>query len=308
MLARRSFIALVFALSACAPTIEEVPPAVVVEPPPPPPRDAHLRAAEVVGAKITAMVYVERVRGHALAPRIAKMDAWSGVLEGTGIDPLRDLDRAFVAGRNLTDQSGAIAVAQHHVAPETIAVALKGMVEKSGSEGAWLDEYPFPAARVVVRGRKSVVLAPTDELLVVTSERYAAFVRDWTSSGGLPDPIGTEAVVADVVQPSETLVAPRVPPIPPTISRAHATITFLANGDAEVSIDGESGDPDQAAADAAALTEAIDDATTMKISVIKIRAFDPIVFRADGDHVKADRRVTKQELDSLLGLAEMLSN
>ena len=117
-----------------------------------------------------------------------------------------------------------------------------------------------------------------------------------------------EAVVAEVVQPSETLVAPRVPPIPPTISRAHASVTFRASGDADVKIEGESSDSTQAEADAAALTEAIDEATTMKISVIKIRAFEPIEFRADGDRVAADRRVTKQELDSLLGLVEMLSN
>src|SRR5690606_11046732 len=95
MLARRHFLALM--LSACGPSVEDVPAPVVVEapPPPPPPRDAHLRAIEVVGAKVTAMIYVDGVRTHPLAPRIAKMNAWGEVLDGTGIDPLRDVDRAF---------------------------------------------------------------------------------------------------------------------------------------------------------------------------------------------------------------------
>lgn len=305
MLARRSFIAVL--LAACAPTVAEIPEPVVVEAPPAPPRDAHLRAVEVVGAKVTAMVFVERIRDHALAPRIAKMDAWAGVLEGTGIDPLHDVDRAFVAGRNLSDQAGAIAVAEHHVPPERIAAAMKKLVEDSGEEGGWLDDFPFPAAKVAVRGRRSVVLAPTDALLVVTSERFAAAVRDWQDSGGLPDPVGPEALIAEVLQPSETLVAPRVPPIPETISRAQATVTFVASGDAEVHIEGESADPAQAEADATALTDAIDDATTVKISVVKIRAFEPVVFRADGDRVKAARRVSRKELDTLLGLAEMMS-
>src|SRR5690606_26972304 len=113
-------------------TVEQVPPPVVVEPPPSPPRDAHLRAVEAVGAKVTAMIYVDRVRGHALAPRIAEMDAWAGILEGTGIDPLRDVDRAFVAGRNLESQADAIVVAEHHVPPEKISAAMKKMVADSG--------------------------------------------------------------------------------------------------------------------------------------------------------------------------------
>src|SRR5690606_6616717 len=103
---------------------------------------------------------------------------------------------------------------------------MKKLVDESGPEdGAWLPDFPFPAARVLVRGRRSVLLAPTENLLVVTSERYAGFVRGWEASGGLPEPTGPETVIAHVKQPSETLVAPRVPPIPATIAEAHATMT-----------------------------------------------------------------------------------
>jgi hypothetical protein len=184
---------------------------------------------------------------------------------------------------------------------------MQKLVDQSGEDGAWLEGYPVPAARVKVRRRKSVVLAVTDTVLVVTSEAYAPAAAELRTTGGLPAPASEAALVAHVNEPSETLKGRRAPPIPKTIQDATAEITFGSDGGALVTMDGKSASPEQAEADAAELTSTIDAMTSMKVSVVRIRMFEPIAFHAEGDRVKSERKVSKAELERLVGLAGMLA-
>ena len=116
----------------------------------------------------------------------------------------------------------------------------------------------------------------------------------------------TEAILAEADHPSKTLKAPRAPKIPSTISHVKATVTMKKDGSADLVVVGDSSDAAQAKKDAIALTKAVDDATTLKISIIKVRAFGSVEFEAEGDQVVANRHVTKSELSALLGFAQML--
>jgi hypothetical protein len=273
----------------------------------PPPRNSHEMARAVVGAEIGTFVYMDRVRKHKLAPRLAAMPGVGDIFEGTGIEPLRDVDRAYVASKNATDREAVIAVVEHHVKPDKVKGAMQALITKSGSDGAWLDGYPVPAARVSVRGRKSVVLAVNDTILVVTSEAYAKGAAELRTSGGLPDPDGAAAVVSSANNPSETLKARYAPAIPPTIQHGTAEVTLSKDGGAFVTIVGQSTTPEQARADAAELTRNVDEATSVKVSVLRIRMFEPIAFVAEGDQVKGERKVSRAELERLVGLAGMFA-
>ncbi len=275
--------------------------------PPPPPRDAHALAAGVVSAKLTALIHVDRVRGHPLAPQVAAFDAWGPIFDGTGISPLEDVDRAFVAAQSARDGKAIIAVAEHHVEPERIAAALDTLVTRSGGKGEHIEGFGFPAARVAFDGRESIVMAATPTLLAITSEPFANAAGCLKDSGGLPEPSGPEALFASALQPSATLKVRRGPKIPATIDRAHATITMKDDGGATVVFEGDSRDEAQAVEDAKALTKAVEDATTVKISFLKVRAFAPIAFKASGRKVVAERHVTQSEMQTLLGYAAMLS-
>ena len=146
---------------------------------------------------------------------------------------------------------------EHHVKPDKVKSAMQALITKSGSDGAWLEGYPVPAARVSVRGRKSVVLAVNDTLLVVTSEAYAKGAAELRTSGGLPDPEGAAAVVSSANNPFETLKARYAPAIPPTIQHGTAEVTLSKDGGAFVTIVGQSTTPEQARADAAELLELV---------------------------------------------------
>jgi hypothetical protein len=111
-------------------------------------------------------------------------------------------------------------------------------------------------------------------------------------------------VVAQAIDPSDSLNAGRMPPIPETISNTTARVRLLADGGANVSIEGQSTSPEQAEQDAATLTKSIDDATSVKVSVVRIRMFEPVKFHADGSNIKANRALSKSDLGRLLGLLE----
>lgn len=308
MLSRRRFLLAAAALTGCAgtPPPEVAPPPIEAEPAPVRLRDAHTRAAEIVGAKLEALLHTKHLVGHPLAPRLVAMDAWGGIFEGTGLDPLRDLDRAFVAAANARDRTAVVAVAEHHVPEADLAAAIDKLVQQSGTEGQVLDGLAAPAARVSVRGQTSVVIRATPTLLVVTSDQHAAAAAaSLRESGGLPESEGPEAVIARVDYPSKTLKARGAPQVPDTIARADATVTMSDDGGADLVVIGKSTNEEQARADAAELTDAIDRATTVKISVVKIRAFDPIVFEAKGDRIEGRRHLTANELATLLRFAEM---
>src|SRR5688572_28302181 len=70
--------------------------AVAAEAPKPKPRNAQDIARAVIGGRVDVLVFADRVRAHPVGPKLAALDAWRPVLEGTGIDPQKDLERAFV--------------------------------------------------------------------------------------------------------------------------------------------------------------------------------------------------------------------
>ncbi|HHH27011.1 MAG TPA: hypothetical protein ENK57_01500 [Polyangiaceae bacterium] len=304
-----------FGLSACGgvtPKVDSPADSTATEPaavaaPPPVIRDTADQAARIVDAKLRVLLHVDRVKDHPLAPRLVSMKAWGGLLEAAGIDPLEDVDRAFVAAKNARDPRAVIAVAEHHVSEERLRAAIDEIVAGSGPDGKLLPELGVLAAKVKVRGRESVVLAVTPTLLVVTSDDYAKAATALAATGGLPEPGGDEAVRVRAERPSETLKAPRAPRVPRTISEVEATVTMASDGGADVLIVGQSTNPAQAKADASALTEAVDRATTVEVAIVKIRAFDPVTFAAVDDRVEGRRHLSWNELNTLLGFAEMMA-
>ena len=82
-------------------------------------------------------------------------------------------------------------------------------------------------------------------------------------------------------------------------------ITLTSDGGADVALRAQSTDDVQAKADAAVMTAAVEDATSMKISIVRVQLFKPVPFRAEGADVKADVHLTAAEIDTMFRLANM---
>ncbi len=280
----------------------------IEEPPPPPPRNADAIAQQVVGAKIVVMIELDRLRDHGWAMRAASLGGWLRLFDGTGIDPRRDLDRAFLAVRNMKARRDSLLVAEHHAEPARVKAAVDQLIADSelpaATPAGWLEDSPVPSARVAVEGRVAVVVLVGPQLIAVGPERHARpAAPQLAASGGLPEPTGTEAILARVENPSESLRGRRIPRVPATMSTLTAALTVGADSAAMVHIEGPSSSAAQAQQDAVTLTRELDKATSVKLLIVRVRAFDPIHFRAQGTTVVGDRRFSARELGNLLDLA-----
>jgi len=284
--------------------------AVAAPPPAPPPRNAAQVAQAISGGQVSAMVYVERVRGHAIAPKLEALTVWKQVLEGTGLEPMRDLERVYATSTSTSDESHSVLVAEHKLTMVEAKKAIDIFVKRSSPQGEWVAGSAFPLARVTVKGRKRVVALPTDKLVIILPEALAQQAAGFSGSGGLHDPSGPEAVVATALQPQKTINVrlKRFPKIPKSLSLATATVELTRDGGAKVKFLGKSNTPEQAKKDAKALTKRVDKATSVKVSVVRIRFFQKVVFRAEGDQVKANVTVTSSQLDRMLSMASALSS
>jgi len=271
-------------------------------PPPPKPRNAATLAQAIAGGKVSVLVYADRTRGHPIATRLAEMNLWGPVLDGTGIDPQKDLARAFMTAPSVRAERDAVVVLEHKLSPERLGTGLDSLMARSDPPATELDGLGVPAIRVTLQGHTRVIATIEPSFLVVLPEDKAALAKKFVGTGGFPEPTGDEAAVAMAVEPARTLRAPNAPRVPETVRSLEAKITLTKDGGADVLLDGPSTSPEQAQADAAALTDAIDRATTVRVAIVKIRFFDPVRFRAEEDRIKSKRHVTPGEVDRLFSL------
>jgi hypothetical protein len=249
------------------------------------------------------LVYAERTRNHPIGAKVAALNVWQPVLEGTGIDPQRDLDRAYVAAPSVRSGNKVVAVAQHTLPPERIEAAVETMIGRSSPPGEWIKDAKVPSARITVKGETRVVAIIEPEFLVILPEAHASDAARFAGTGGFEDPTGPEAAVATAAEPSKTLKGPYVPRIPETIQTMRATVTLGKDGGADVALTGQSMSPEQATTDAEDLESAVDQALSIKVTFVKIRLFGPIKFRSEGDLVKSDVHLTADEIDKIFSIA-----
>jgi hypothetical protein len=278
-------------------------PVPALPPPAPKPKNAHLLAQAISGGKTTALLHVDRLRAHPAGPRIAELPAFRDLFEGTGVDPIRDLDRAFVTATATNDEAHVIAVGEHNLDETRLARAMEELIAKSDPPGEWVQNLGVRAARVTIERRTRIVALPTPKLLVVLPEAHAAQAAGFADSGGLPEPTGAETLVATAIEPHKTLKMPKRFAVPATIQRGEARLVLEPGGGATVEANAVSTDPAQAKRDAAEMTDKIENATTLKVSVVKVRVFKPIEFVAEGSNVKSKVALSKDEVERLLGLA-----
>jgi hypothetical protein len=299
--------------------------------------EAHLIAQEAASARVTVTLHVDRVAHLRLARYLTRLGRWADPLEGTGIDPLRDVQRAFVAGRT-SQLDRAVIVLQHSAGEARVAGALAGLQRAyneaygprvGGGNPARavfkrrLDEleerirtlgmrfpdpsrYPFPAAYRVLEGAVSrsrevvLIAAPHPGLLVVLPpERVFAAFR-MVEVAGLPAPAADEAIVLRAWDPERSLQ------IGPAWSRdvryAEAVLALDPSGGGTLRFRALCTSPESARVQARVMTEQADRAQTLSIGGAAVRLFDPIEMRAEGDRVTMRARLFAQDVDWIVGM------
>ncbi len=272
----------------------------------PKPKNAHTIALQVVQGKVGTMIEVDRVRDRPAATKLLHAGLAGDALEGTGIDLLRDAKRVFIASTGIKRTDAAVAVVWHRLSEDNVRLALDVLVRQGNPPGAWIDDAGIPAARVTVRGHTRVIGMIAPEYVAIVPVSLAKELRRFAGTGGLPEPEGTESAVTTAEEPATSLRAPRMPHVPATIKLARLRVTLGLDGSADLAGDGECATAEQAVADAKAMAEEVENATTVRVSILRVRVFKPIPFRAEGTHVKSDLHLSPEEIDKLIGMAQLV--
>lgn len=290
-----------FASLGCTHSNDKVDPAVA---PPAKPKNAVEIARSIVNARVGVMVWPSRLQGHPIEKRLHGLNPLRPMLEGTGIDATRDVVAAYIAATGITSNDVAVAIVQHKIEATRLQAGLETVMSRSVPQGQWLPGASVPSARVTVRGQTRVVAVVEPDFLVVLPEGIAGQASRFVGTGGFVDPVGPDFAVATALDPSRSLSAAHAPPIPPTIRSAEAHVWPANDGGLDISTVGESTDPAQAQADAAALTQAIDNATSINLGILKVRMFQQVVFHPEGSQLESHVHLTQAEVDRLATLAE----
>ena len=278
----------------------------------PRPRNAAALAEQVAGGQVSPLVYWERAKSHPSAPEVLALEPIRAFLDGTGLDPQKDVRRFFVTAPSLEGGHGTVAVADHLVDAPRLRRAMDTLVAKNPGS-AWLEGTEVPMARITHQGHVRVVaLVGPDEpdpsedepaFVVILPEDKASAAAAFGASGGFPEPGDDELAIVNARDPHLTLRAPRAPIVPPTVTSVRGVLRPAADGGLDLAITAPSAGPEQAAEDAAVLTRGINDATSIRIAFIKVRFFQAVHLRAEGEIVRGDVHLAPSDLSRLLGFA-----
>lgn len=270
------------------------------------PKNAHEIATNLIHGQIGAFIYMDKVRGTPTGDRILKIPMVADELEGTGLDPEKDLERVFIASPD-TQSRRAIVFGEHNLTASGAHEALKTVVAKSDPPGEMIPAQGFEAAKVTIKKQTGVVAFLPPNFLVVVPEDLVDHILDFSATGGLPPADGPEALVASAVNPGQTVRLPRMPRIPETITTGSMRVLLKPEGGAVVDMSGEDATSEKAIEDAELMTDNFNKATSVQISIISIRLFDPIKFQAEGTTVKGRLTLTQDEVDRLASVAQTLA-
>ena len=236
--------------------------------------------------------------GHELGPVFAVLPIWKHFFVGSGVDPVKDLDRILVAGPQFRESSKVVAAVKLKLPEDKIKAVLEGIRLRATPAGSWESENVMLAT---VDGTPRVFVMQGSGVLLVVPESLGETARKMKSAG-FPGAKG-EAIVVFLKSPGKAL---RGMPftIPQTLKWVRLAASLGADGSATVRIDCLDESTDAAEKSAELLTAGLEAATTSEVPLLgKVRMIDEVLFRAAGDHVQATLKLNPAQTRELAKIA-----
>jgi hypothetical protein len=256
------------------------------------PENAAEIARDVVRGRAGALFEVRRFRFHLGGRAIGRLAQWGPSLEELGLDPLMDVDRAFVTSEHALSDGG-IAVLEMAASDAEVggALASGGLTTNAGAA--------YPAVHVNLPTGESRVVALVRPGLVVVAPTYHESRLDvLRTRSRLPHIPGRAAARFFAFDPASSLGS--TPLWPSTIHAAHAELEFNDNGGAVIRFFAESASDAQASRDAEALTKEAHRLLALDLGIFEMHLLDPPSFHAQGRRVIMQTGLLPGDVDWLL--------
>lgn len=266
-------------------------------------------------ANVRLLLFNDRIRSLPIAPRIgrlvARLPQWRSFFGPTGLDPIRDIDRVFIAGPQFRASGDVVAFLQYSVSTSLVRQAVDAIVKRE-PKGEWL-ATKVPAARARADRSDRIFVLPKGHILLMVPPHLKDDAIAQAPQLSFPAVGGQAAVVAFLATPWRALLGLNAPvEIPRSIASATLTVTPSDDGGAVLHVSAVDETPDAAKSDASLLTRAINALTQRNVGAVGAILFggqtlsliEPIDLHADGKTIRGDARVTPRQLERLLGFAE----
>lgn len=257
-------------------------------------------ARDVVGGRCGALVHMDRARTWRYGSKFGKVTQWASLLEGTGIDPVRDVDRAFITSKTFDAADCALILDLAFDDDDRITTALGVMNEQAatGEKGESASTVirrelfgePYLVARI---GRRTLLAMPWDRIGTLPL---------FLGTDGLPAANGSESATVFADEPHESLTG--TIPWPSTLLDVTANVELSEDGIA-VELVGRSTSEAQAKLDAEHLTAIAKDSLKVNVLFFSVPLLDNVEFVARGSNVEMSSRIGQTGVDLLVTLASL---
>jgi len=255
-------------------------------------------ARSIVGGRCSALIHLDRVRDYPVAARASRLAQWGTLLEGTSIDPLSDVERAFVTAKTFNDTAGSALVLDLAFDDvDRVAEALRVLGERGGRSG----EAGRPIVHTTFYGEDYVVTLFGRSLVALPTAQEARLV-ELQDCHALPLPLGEEAISVFAEEPQVTLEG--TVGWPEDIVELRADI-HLSRWGASIDFVARSTSAADAQRDARELELVMNDLFKIDLVVFKLPLHDRLMFEAQGDQIAMNARFSRAELEVLMALGNV---
>jgi hypothetical protein len=277
----------------------EVPPATPVRDP----IGISGKAGSIAGKdpNVSLLLGMDAIRSHpsgaTLGPMFATLPIWNQFFVGSGVDPVKDLDRILVAGPQFRESSKVVAVVKLKMKEPAIHDVLEGIRQRAVPPGEWESATVMTAT---VDKTKRVFVMQGNGVLMVVPDSLGDTARK-LKNASFPGKKG-EAIVVFLKFPGKALRGAPFP-IPASLRWVRLATTLSPDGSATTQIDALDTSADQAERSADVLTAGLEAATTREVPFLgTVRMIDRVVFRAVGDHVQGTLQLNPAQTRELAKL------
>jgi len=258
---------------------------------------------------VSVLVRMDHLRTHPvgkqLGAKLLKIAQWKPFFEGTGIDPVKDLDALYAFGPRFYETSRVSAIVAHNKPDEAMALVIQGLAKKF-PDSEWIGDEEVPAFRAKIdKADRAVVMLPGGLIITpLDGEKQSLalahqLVKKKKKVGDtLPKGDSDLIVSAFLTKPSNVLTA-----IPEDLHDVHVTIRTRKDNGGVLDMDAQAKDEKHAKDDADAIKKLIEGYVPKGfIGVIARKYVDGYTVVADGDVVRVHHELDGDRIETVWGL------
>jgi hypothetical protein len=237
--------------------------------------------------------------GKRLGPVISQVPQWDTFIEGTGVDPLRDIDWISINGPALLHTEKDVILVHYSASDAVVDKAIGVLAKKSGQGGSMNVGVPgVKATRGYADRAERVFLRPQSHVLAVVPAFYAKTAAQILSKAAVPRTLKRPAEAMRL-----TLVHPHgpMPGVPESVTEFRVWIVPRnEDGGADVYGEGDTASPDAAESAADVLARLIQEQNSFGVQLVTRGLLNHVEVRGDGPTVRMHLSASREQIQVVL--------